>query len=64
MICPICKKPVSWKGNPFRPFCSSRCSTIDLGKWAMEKYAVTVERDERELPVESADGEINQSESE
>ncbi len=36
--CPICGKGVSWEGNPFRPFCSERCKTIDLGAWAGEEY--------------------------
>ncbi|HWC78170.1 MAG TPA: DNA gyrase inhibitor YacG [Blastocatellia bacterium] len=40
MKCPICDKPVRWKDNPHRPFCSERCSTIDLGNWASENYRV------------------------
>ena len=28
--CPICNKPQSEK---YRPFCSSRCADIDLGRW-------------------------------
>lgn len=40
--CPVCKKDAVWQGNPFRPFCSERCSLTDLGKWADGKYAVTV----------------------
>lgn len=38
--CPVCKKDAVWEGNPFRPFCSERCSLIDLGKWADGKYSV------------------------
>lgn len=38
--CPVCREEVVWQGNPFRPFCSERCSLIDLGKWADEKYSV------------------------
>lgn len=41
--CPVCKKDTEWEGNPFRPFCSERCSLIDLGKWADEKYSVEAE---------------------
>ncbi|HEX2651638.1 MAG TPA: DNA gyrase inhibitor YacG [Burkholderiales bacterium] len=26
--------------NPWRPFCSERCKTIDLGAWASESYRV------------------------
>ncbi|MBI3756110.1 MAG: DNA gyrase inhibitor YacG [Deltaproteobacteria bacterium] len=38
--CPVCKKETVWKGNAFRPFCSERCSLVDLGKWADGKYSV------------------------
>lgn len=42
--CPICKAAVV-KGrpeNPFAPFCSGRCKTIDLGRWLSGAYAVPV----------------------
>ncbi len=42
--CPICKNLVSWKGNPYRPFCSERCKLIDLGAWASGEYHIPVER--------------------
>jgi len=29
--------------NKWRPFCSERCRTIDLGDWASERYRVPVE---------------------
>lgn len=38
--CPICKKDVNWDENPFRPFCSERCKTTDLGEWASGKRAI------------------------
>lgn len=38
--CPVCERPVAWKGNPFRPFCGERCRILDLGDWAEEKYRV------------------------
>jgi endogenous inhibitor of DNA gyrase (YacG/DUF329 family) len=38
--CPQCGKPVEWEGNPSRPFCSARCSAIDLGAWASEEYRI------------------------
>jgi len=38
--CPICKKPVDWNENVYRPFCSDRCSRLDLGNWASERYAI------------------------
>jgi uncharacterized protein len=40
--CPICKKPseMDKEQNPYRPFCSERCRTIDLGAWLDEKYVI------------------------
>jgi uncharacterized protein len=38
--CPICKKPVKSKDAEF-PFCSDRCRTIDLGKWASGAYVIS-----------------------
>lgn len=39
--CPNCRTPVEWSSeNRFRPFCSQRCRTIDLGAWAAEEYTV------------------------
>lgn len=40
MKCPKCGKPVEWKDNPFRPFCSERCKLVDLGNWVNEEYRV------------------------
>ena len=42
--CPVCKKGVAWKGNPFRPFCSDRCRLMDLGRWASEEYRIAGEK--------------------
>jgi endogenous inhibitor of DNA gyrase (YacG/DUF329 family) len=42
--CPVCKKPVEWTpAAKFRPFCSKRCKTNDLGAWASERYRVAGE---------------------
>ena len=38
--CPKCRKPATWEGNPFRPFCSERCRMIDLGAWVTGEYRV------------------------
>ncbi|MGA2413125.1 MAG: DNA gyrase inhibitor YacG [Candidatus Sulfotelmatobacter sp.] len=43
--CPICKKVVK-SGDADFPFCSDRCRTVDLGKWASGQYVI---------PSESAD---------
>jgi len=37
--CPICRKPIRIKDEEF-PFCSQRCRTIDLGKWASGAYVI------------------------
>ncbi len=37
--CPICKKEVKGSDAEF-PFCSQRCRTIDLGKWASGGYVI------------------------
>jgi endogenous inhibitor of DNA gyrase (YacG/DUF329 family) len=29
--------------NKWRPFCSERCKTLDLGDWAAERYRVASE---------------------
>ena len=42
--CPSCGKDADYiPQNKFRPFCSERCATLDLGAWADEKYAVPAE---------------------
>ncbi|MCE9592423.1 MAG: tRNA (adenosine(37)-N6)-threonylcarbamoyltransferase complex ATPase subunit type 1 TsaE [Planctomycetes bacterium] len=45
--CPICKEPVAADAPAF-PFCSKRCRTIDLGKWATGDYRIS-------RPIEEAD---------
>jgi uncharacterized protein len=37
--CPICRKPVARADEEF-PFCSARCRTIDLGRWASGAYVI------------------------
>jgi endogenous inhibitor of DNA gyrase (YacG/DUF329 family) len=39
--CPVCGKPVAWiEANRWRPFCSERCKTIDLGDWAANRHVI------------------------
>jgi hypothetical protein len=38
--CPICRKLVLRREAEF-PFCSERCRTIDLGKWASGGYVIS-----------------------
>ncbi len=54
MKCPICKKVIPWENNRYRPFCSERCWTIDLGNWATGAYAVPVEESEPEEEIDEA----------
>lgn len=44
--CPGCKKKTPWEGNKWRPFCSERCKTLDLGAWASGDYKIPDELDE------------------
>jgi uncharacterized protein len=54
--CPICKKEVKSEDADF-PFCSERCRTIDLGKWASGAYAIPSAADDGEERIaESAPG--------
>jgi endogenous inhibitor of DNA gyrase (YacG/DUF329 family) len=58
VACPQCGRPVEWAATSrFRPFCSARCRTIDLGAWASESYRVPAEDgDEPVLPPPAASG--------
>ncbi|MES2394037.1 MAG: DNA gyrase inhibitor YacG [Acidobacteriota bacterium] len=38
--CPICRKEVPLTSSNV-PFCSDRCRTIDLGKWASGDYKIS-----------------------
>ena len=39
--CPTCGKDVEWKPESrWRPFCSARCKTNDLGAWASDSYVI------------------------
>lgn len=39
--CPGCSRKTPYgAGNPWRPFCSQRCKTVDLGAWASGAYVI------------------------
>jgi len=58
--CPTCGKPVEWKDNPCRPFCSERCKLIDFGRWANEEYLVPGQKiDSVEIGEQPHTGEAN-----
>jgi len=64
MKCPTCGKPVEWKDNPSRPFCSDRCRLVDLGRWVEGEYRVpgeSIPSDQSE--ISSADQEPDKEDS-
>ncbi len=41
VACPGCRRRIAYSSdNPWRPFCSQRCRSADLGAWASERYRV------------------------
>ena len=48
--CPICGKPPQ---DEFRPFCSQRCTDVDLNRWLSGAYRVETE----EKPKDGNGGE-------
>jgi len=46
--CPICGKPAE---PQYRPFCSTRCAQIDLGRWLKGNYRIPTD----DAPDESED---------
>ena len=42
--CPQCRKETPWQDNAYRPFCSERCRTLDLGAWASDTYHIPGEQ--------------------
>ena len=55
--CPICGKATD---QAFKPFCSKRCSDIDLNRWLTGVYAVPVKEDEDEDGERPADNDTGQ----
>jgi endogenous inhibitor of DNA gyrase (YacG/DUF329 family) len=52
--CPICRTLVLRTQGDF-PFCSDRCRTIDLGKWASGGYVISTKINDPELLEEIAE---------
>ncbi|WP_119354772.1 DNA gyrase inhibitor YacG [Azohydromonas sediminis] len=51
--CPACGGPAWYDAdNPWRPFCSERCRTHDLGAWASESYRVDAAPDDAEAGLD------------
>jgi endogenous inhibitor of DNA gyrase (YacG/DUF329 family) len=49
MKCPICERPTD---AAYRPFCSKRCSDVDLQRWLTNRYAVPADEDDEGPPDE------------
>ncbi|MCK5882402.1 MAG: DNA gyrase inhibitor YacG [Bacteriovoracaceae bacterium] len=41
--CPKCKESFEYYSSDSRPFCSERCSNVDLGSWFNEGFSIPVE---------------------
>jgi endogenous inhibitor of DNA gyrase (YacG/DUF329 family) len=54
--CPTCRTPTPFTAaNRWRPFCSERCRSVDLGAWAAERFRVPAEAPP-DTPPDAADG--------
>ena len=41
--CPTCKKKSK---EPFSPFCSKKCASVDLMKWLKDEYQLNLKTDQ------------------
>jgi endogenous inhibitor of DNA gyrase (YacG/DUF329 family) len=42
--CPTCGASAPYAAsNPWRPFCSERCRSVDLGAWASERFRLAAD---------------------
>jgi hypothetical protein len=58
--CPTCGKPALYgPANPWRPFCSERCRSADLGAWASERFRVPAVDASHEPGAADGDGRID-----
>jgi len=57
--CPICRTIVLRTQVDF-PFCSDRCRTIDLGKWASGGYVISTKINDPELLEDIAEQQSRQ----
>jgi len=60
--CPICKKAVKNSDAEF-PFCSERCRSIDLGKWASGAYVIASPVDDAEEQIRERTPEDDEDDS-
>jgi hypothetical protein len=60
--CPICRTLVLRTSEDF-PFCSDRCRTIDLGKWASGGYVISTTINDPELLEDLAEQQSRQKQN-
>lgn len=41
--CPKCQESFAYYSSECRPFCSERCSNVDLGNWFNESFSIPVD---------------------
>lgn len=58
--CPHCGTLTVYStDNPWRPFCSERCKSLDFGAWASESYRVQARPDVAD--IEAMEQELERS---
>lgn len=54
--CPNCKaNTVYARSNPYRPFCSERCKSMDFGAWADESFRMANRDDPSDVTAHDDD---------
>jgi endogenous inhibitor of DNA gyrase (YacG/DUF329 family) len=48
--CPVCGENTT---SPHTPFCSRRCSQLDLGKWLNEAYVIPVLEGDKDMDLDT-----------
>lgn len=51
--CPICGRPAD---PALKPFCSTRCADVDLGRWLGERYVIPGPEDDDPLDRDGEPG--------
>lgn len=58
--CAMCDNPAVHR---FRPFCSRRCASLDLGNWLGENYRVPADEPAHKAADESVNGSADRGET-
>ncbi len=60
--CPACGRETEWSpANRYRPFCSERCRTADLGGWFSERYRISSPAAPEDLEDETLARELEEA---